>query len=452
MYRLALVGLCLGLAAGCWPQRSAKDDPTEGSPALLTSTREEADKPAKDADADHPISLKPARVFDGTTPQPHEGWVVVVRGEKIEAAGPADQVKVPDGARSIDLPKMTLLPGLIDAHTHVLLHPYNEAKWDDQVLREPAALRVCRATNHLRSLLLSGFTTIRDLGTEGAGYADVGLKQAVEEKIVPGPRMLVVTKAIVATRSYAPRGFAPEWNIPQGAEEADGESLRRVVRDQIGRGADWIKVYADSWDPKRGGAPSFSEEEFKLIVETAKSAKVPVAAHAMTKEGLRRAVVAGVETIEHGWGGDVEVFRLMANKGVALCPTLATAEATSKYAGWRPGRDPEPAGVRSARVAFQAALEAGTPIVNGSDIGVFPHGEGAREIELMVEYGLKPAAALHAATAGAAKALHLDDRLGSVKPGLLADLIAVEGDPVADVKALRKVRLVMRGGTLYREP
>jgi imidazolonepropionase-like amidohydrolase len=451
MSRFALVGLCLGLAAGCWPQDSAKVGSAEQPPALFTSAREEADKPAKEADADRPIVLKPARVFDGTTPQPHEGWVVVVRGEKIEAAGPANQVKVPDGARTIDLPKMTLLPGLIDAHTHVLLHPYNEAKWDDQVLREPAALRVCRATNHLRSLLLSGFTTIRDLGTEGAGYADVGLKQAVEEKIVPGPRMLVVTKAIVATRSYAPRGFAPEWNIPQGAEEADGEALRRVVRDQIGHGADWIKVYADSWDPKRGGAPSFSEEEFKLIVETAKSANVPVAVHAMTKEGLRRAVVAGVETIEHGWGGDVEVFRLMANKGVALCPTLATAEATSKYAGWRPG-NPEPAGMRSARVAFQAALEAGTPIVNGSDIGVFPHGEGAREIELMVEYGLKPAAALHAATAGAAKAMHLDDKLGTVKPGLLADLIAVEGDPIADVKALRKVRLVMKGGTLYREP
>src|SRR5271166_6180347 len=269
------------------------------------------------------IILRPSRVFDGISLEAHEGWVVVVRGERIEAAGPAGEVKVPEGARVIELPGTTLLPGLIDAHTHVLLHPYNEALWSDQVLKEALALRVCRATNHLKNILLSGFTTIRDLGTEGAGYADVGLKQAVEQGIIPGPRMLVTTRAIVATGSYAPKGFAPEFRIPQGAEEADGiDPLIRVVRDQIGKGADWIKVYADA---AMGGAavrPSFSLDELTRIVETARSAGVLVSAHASSREGMRRAAEAGVATIEHGYGGDPEVFRLMAQRGIALCPKI----------------------------------------------------------------------------------------------------------------------------------
>jgi imidazolonepropionase-like amidohydrolase len=403
--------------------------------------------------ATSPMVLKPSRIWDGLSVDAHTGWVVVIRNEKIVAAGPASEVKVPEGARIFELANTTLLPGLIDAHTHVLLHPYNEALWNDQVLKEALALRICRATNHLRSTLLSGFTTIRDLGTEGAGYADVGLKQAVAQGIIPGPRMLVVTRAIVATGSYAPRGFAPEFAVPQGAEEADGvDSLIRVVRDQIGRGADWIKVYADT---AMGGAsvrPSFSLEELTRIVETARSVGVLVAAHATSKEGMRRAALAGVATIEHGDGGDAEVFKLMAERGVALCPTLAAFEASAVYAGYRAGIDPEPARLKRARTNFKTALDAGVTIANGSDMGVFTHGDGARELELLVDYGMKPAEVLRAATSVAAKVMRLDDRLGAIKPGLLADLVCVEGDPTQDIKALRQVKLVMKNGTLYREP
>jgi imidazolonepropionase-like amidohydrolase len=375
-----------------------------------------------------------------------------VRAQRIDAAGPAASVTLPADAEMVELPNTTLIPGLIDAHSHVLLHPYNETPWNDQVAHELLGVRIARATNHLRATLDAGFTTLRDLGTEGAGYADVGLKQAVNQGIIPGPRLIVPTRAIDATGTYAPKGYPAEWTVPQGAEEADGvDQLIHVVRDQAGKGADWIKVYGDyRAGPNGQTVPTFSLDEMKAIVETAKSLGRPVAVHTSTPEGMRRAILAGAETIEHGDGGTPDVFKLMAERGIALCPTLAAGHATSQYSGWRPGQDPEPAGIQRKRESFKAALAAGVTIASGSDVGVFAHGYNAREIELMVAYGMSAADALKSATSIDAKVLHMENQIGRVAPGLQADLVAVDGDPTKDISALRRVKLVVKAGAVVR--
>ena len=391
--------------------------------------------------------LRPARVFDGATL--HERWGVRIKGNRIDAVGPLETLDAP-GATAIDLPGTTLLPGLVEAHSHVLLHPYNETSWDDQVARESLSLRVARAVNHLRDTLQAGFTTIRDLGTEGAGYADVGLKQAVEQGIIPGPRVLASTRAIVATGSYGPKGFASEWIVPQGAEEVDGpESMARVVRSQMGHGADWVKFYADyRWGPQPGAHPTFTLETLKTGVEIAHLGGALVSAHSSSPEGMRNAIAAGVDTIEHGDGGTPEVFKLMAERRVALCPTLAAGDATSRYGGWN-GEAPEPASVTRKRASFKAALDAGVTILSGSDVGVYAHGQNARELELMVRYGMRPIDALIAATSTAGRVFHMD--IGQLKAGLLADVIAVDGDPTSDISALRRVKFVMKDGKIFKQ-
>jgi len=389
------------------------------------------------APAGPPVLLVPDRVWNAVDNAPHDGWVVLVRGERIEAVDARANIQVPSDATTINLPGTTLIPGLIEGHSHLLLHPYSETPWNDQVLHESLALRVARAVNHARAQLMAGFTSARDLGTEGAGYADVGLKQAINEGIIPGPRMWVTTKAMVVTGQYAPKGFATEYmdQIPQGAEEADGpDRISYVVRDQIKHGADWIKVYADyRWGPNGEAMPGFTQDELNLIVNIAKSSGRQVAAHSSTAEGMRRSALAGVATIEHGDGGTPEVFKLMAEKGVCYVPTVSV-------------------GGRNKSAVLKMAMDAGVTICNGADSGPVAHGDNAREVEGLVTNGMTPLQALKAATVNDAKMLGWGDRLGAVQKGFYADLVAVRGDPTKDISAIRQVDLVMKNGTVYKRP
>lgn len=394
--------------------------------------------------------LKPDRVFDGV--EMHDDWVVLVEDNLITYAGIVNDLTLPSTTKEIDLSGTTLMPGIIEGHSHILLHPYNETDWNDQVLKESPVERAIRGTVHVKNSLLAGVTTMRDLGAEGAGYTDVYVKKTIENGIIDGPRLLVAGPAIVATGAYGPKGFHDGVTVPLGAEAASGvDQCIETVRRQMGNGADLIKIYADyRWTPGAASKPTFLQEEINAMVATATTAGKYVVAHASTPEGMKRAILGGVETIEHGDGGTPEIFKLMKEKGVGLCPTLAAGDAITQYRGWNKGTDPEPERIQQKRKSFKMALDSGVQIVFGGDVGVFPHGENYREMELMVAYGMKPIDVLRSATANNAKMFHLN-QLGNLKKGFLADIIAVKGNPVEDIAVMKNVSFVMKDGVVYLE-
>jgi len=398
--------------------------------------------------ADKFILLKADRVFDGENI--HTGWSVLVKNNKIEEVGNIQNY--PATTQIITLTGTTLLPGLIEGHSHLFLHPYNEVSWNDQVLKESRAERTARAVNHARATLMAGFTTVRDLGTEGAMYDDAGLKKAIEKGVVPGPRMIVATRAIVAKGTYGPKSESPDVEYQQGAAEVAGiEDLTNEVRTQIGKGADVIKIYADyRWGKDGEALPTFSAEAIGWAVAIAKSGGREVVVHSSTPEGMRRSIMAGVSTIEHGDDGTAEIFKLMKEKGVALCPTLAAGDAIAQYGGYKKGIDREPARLANKRKTFQLAIQNGVTICMGGDVGVYTHGDNAREMELMVEYGMKPLDVLRSATKVNADVFGYANKIGRLQKGLFADIIGVEGNPAENISDVRKVSLVMKNGVVYK--
>ncbi len=405
---------------------------------------------AQDEDWSDAVVLLNARIYDVDSATVSSPQSILIQGERIQAieALPAQQGDVSQVDGVYDLQGRIVMPGLIDLHSHLLLHPYNEASWNEQVLNESLELRTIRGTVAAKQTVQAGFTSIRDLGTEGAGFADVALRDAINQGIIQGPRVFTATKAMVTTGGYGPSGFDPRWKMPVGAQVADGVAeCRRVARQQIAAGADWIKIYADyRRRPGDPSTPTFSQEELNAIVDEAKSAGVPVAAHASTDVGILRCITAGVQTIEHGYDASPETLAKMGSAGVVLCPTLMASESIARYQGWNPATDPEHPRVTTAKRLMKSALENGVTIGCGSDVGVFAHGDNARELELMYAYGMPIDRVIRSATSVAAKVLGKADSLGRVEAGFLADLIVVDQNPTEELSTLRSPRLVIKNG------
>ncbi len=402
--------------------------------------------------------IRAGTLIDPRADQPLHNQVIVVRGNRIESVGAAASVQIPNGAKVIDLSAVTVLPGLIESHTHIFLQGEDPALggYDIQLLKFPLAYRAARATVSARRALDQGFTTIRDMETEGAGYGDVGIKMAINEGRIPGPRMFTTTRAISTTGGYPLEGYAPEIEVPKGVEIIDGPvQARKAAREQMDHGADWIKVYMThrSWVDKDGNLvsqPTLTLEEIKAITSEVHGWGRKVACHAYSGEGLQRALDGGCDSIEHGLLLDDANIAQMKRQGTWYCPTIAIY-----YKDWSPEDTPE--GKRDrARAAdheqsFKKALQAGVKIVFGTDVGGFSWTEPiAQEFPYMVKFGMTPMEAIRSATVRPAEMLNLSGQIGVITPGAYADIIAVDGDPTQDITALGKVKFVMKEGQVYK--
>src|SRR5580704_5097414 len=407
----------------------------------------------------HPFTvIRAGAVIDGKSDSVRRNQIIIIRGNRIENISDAAAANVPAGSDVIDLTHATVLPGLIDSHTHIFLQGEDPAQggYDVNILKYPLALRAARATVSVRRALEQGFTTLRDLETEGAGYGDIGIKEAIEGGYIPGPRLFVSTRAISTTGGYPLEGYAPELDMPTGAQLIDGPvEARKAARAQLSHGADWIKVYMPhrSWVGKNGelvSQPTLTVEELKAIVDETHGWGKKVACHAYGGIGLHRALDGGCDSIEHGLDLDDSAIAQMLKQGTWYCPTIGVY-----YTDWAPADTPE--GQRDRKRAsvheasFPKALHAGVKIVFGTDMGGIPWSESiAREFSQMVRLGMSPMDAIKSATSRPAEMLEMRGQIGAITPGALADIVAVDGDPLRDVKVLENVRFVMKNGKVFK--